>query len=304
MKEVLVTGGHGFVGKSVCKELKKRGISYDAPTHAEADLTDQQTVKELVKSCRRVIHCAGFVGGILENKNRPGDFFFQNAYQSINTLHYSYKGGNCKKYVGLAAGCGYPKHLDAPFTEDQFWDGFPDENSYAYSLAKKNLVVQGMAYKEQYGFNSTILLPANLYGPNDNFDLTSSHVVPALIRKFIEAEDRNDKEVTVWGSGTSSREFIYVEDTAKAIVDAAFNDAGVGPYNLGTGVETTITELADTLKSLTGFKGNIVWDTSKPDGQLRRYYDMSNFEKEFGYTPNTTLEEGLRKTIEWYKNNE
>jgi GDP-L-fucose synthase len=301
--KVLVTGGHGFVGKSVCEELKKRSVEFDAPTHKEADLTDPRVVEDLIKGYAKVVHCAGLVGGILANKTRPAEFFYQNALQCINTLHYSYKSGTVDKYVGLAAGCGYPKHLESPFSEDKFWDGYPDENSYAYSLAKKNIVVQANAYKEQYGFDSTILLPANLYGPHDNFDLKSSHVVPALIRKFVEAVESGHTEVVIWGSGKSSREFIYVENTAKAIVDAAYNKAGVGPYNLGTGVETTITELVDILKRLTGFKGDIVWDTSKPDGQPRRYYDMSKFKEEFGYTPDTSLEEGLKKTIEWYRNN-
>lgn len=300
---VLVTGGHGFLGVAVCKELEDRDINFYAPTHKEADLTDPRVTEKLINGYGRVIHCAGLVGGILANKTRPAEFFYQNALQGINTLHYSYKSGTVKKYVGLAAGCGYPKNLEAPFREDKFWDGYPDENSYAYSLAKKNLIIQARAYKDQYSFNSTILLPANLYGPYDNFDLNSSHVVPALIRKFVEAEQRREDEVVVWGSGNSSREFIYVENTAKAVVDAAYNDAGVGPYNLGTGIETTISELANTIKMLTGFKGNIVWDASKPDGQPRRYYDMSKFEKEFGYTPNTSLKEGLSKTIEWYKRN-
>jgi GDP-L-fucose synthase len=219
-----------------------------------------------------------------------------------NVLHNSYKYG-AVKVIALAAGCGYPKFLEVPYKESDFWNGLPDENSIGYSMAKKMLIIQSWTYREQYGFDSTILLPANLYGPYDNFHLEKSHVVPALIRKFYEAKLNKAKKVVVWGTGKASREFLYVEDTAKVIVDAAEKIHDSGPYNLGTGVETSIKELISTIVEIIGFDGEIVWDTSKPDGQPRRFYDMSKLKKALGYVPNTSLKEGLRKTIEWYIKN-
>jgi GDP-L-fucose synthase len=220
---------------------------------------------------------------------------------SILVTHYSYLNG-VEKLVSLAAGCGYPKSIPVPFTEEDFWNGFPDENSYGYSLAKKNLIIQSWSYREQYGFNSTVLLPANLYGPYDNFNLENSHVVPALIRKFIDAKLNNLDSVEVWGTGIATREFLYVDDTVNAIIDAIdCNESG--PFNLGTGKETSIKELVETISSLVGYEGKIQWNSSKPDGQPRRFYDMTKFEKAFGYVPNTKLIEGLKKTIEWYQNN-
>ena len=216
-------------------------------------------------------------------------------------MHYAHLYG-AEKVVALAAGCGYPKHLPVPYTEEDFWKDLPDENSIGYSMAKKNLIIQSWTYREEYGFNSVVLLPANLYGPHDNFNLETSHVVPALIRKFIEAKRDGKDEVVVWGTGVASREFLYSEDTAQAILDMAEQVNETGPFNLGTGKETTIKELVATIKKLTGFEGTIVWDTSKPDGQPRRFYDMTKFENALGYVPSTTLEEGLKKTIEWYKN--
>lgn len=217
-------------------------------------------------------------------------------------MHYAHLSG-CEKVVALAAGCGYPKHLPVPYTEDDFWKDLPDENSIGYSMAKKNLIIQSWTYREQYDFNSVILLPANLYGPHDNFDLETSHVVPALVRKFIEAKERGDSQVEVWGTGTASREFLYSVDTAQAILDMAEHVNQTGPFNLGTGVETTIKELVETIGNLTEFDGEIVWDTSRPDGQPRRFYDMSRFEKALGYVPSTSLEDGLLQTIKWYKEN-
>ena len=211
---------------------------------------------------------------------------------------------NCEKTVVLAAGCGYPKNLPVPYTEEDFWMGLPDENSIGYSMAKKMLIIQSWTYREQYGFDSTVLLPANLYGPHDNFDLETSHVVPALVRKFIEAKDNGSSSVEVWGSGTASREFLYVQDTAKAIVDSAEKDVGSGPYNLGTGTETTIKELVTEIASAVGFSGELNWDTSRPDGQPRRFYDMSKFERAYGYVPSTTLKDGIQKTVEWFRENQ
>jgi GDP-L-fucose synthase len=210
--------------------------------------------------------------------------------------------GGVEKFVGLAAGCGYPKYLPVPYTEEDFWKDLPDENSIGYSMAKKNLIIQSWTYREQFNFNSTILLPANLYGPHDNFNLETSHVVPALIRKFIEAKENKQSSVVVWGSGKASREFLYVEDTVKAIIDAiSLNESG--PFNLGTGKETSIKELVEVIAKELDFNCDIIWDSSKPDGQPRRFYDMTKFKNTFGYVPNTDLGEGIKKTIEWYGKN-
>jgi len=215
-------------------------------------------------------------------------------------MEYAKRNG-VQKLIALAAGCGYPKYLEVPYKEDDFWSSLPDENSIGYSMAKKMLVIQSWTYRKQFGFNSTILLPANLYGPDDNFHLENSHVVPALIRKFVEAKINNEEEVTVWGSGTASREFLYVEDVAKTILMVAEKLDESGPFNLGTGVETSIKELVELIREFTGFGGRIVWDKTKPDGQPRRYYDMSLLKEKLNYIPDTLLEEGLKRTLDWYK---
>ena len=302
-KSVLITGAHGFVGNNLVNFLFDSGASLLTPNKQELDLVDQQATRSYFKNnyfknnnIDVVIHLAGMVGGIWANKNALGDFFYQNAMMGINALHYSYEFG-VKKFVGLAAGCGYPD-TKIPYSEDNFWNGLPDMNSYGYSMAKKNLIIQSWAYRDQYGFDSTILLPANLYGPYDNFDLESSHVVPALVRKFVESNDK----VSVWGSGKASREFIYVEDVCRAISDCCTKQNLRGPYNLGTGKETSIRELVETITDITRFEGVVEWDSSKPDGQERRYYDMSKFKKDVGYIPSTSLREGLETTIKWYSN--
>jgi GDP-L-fucose synthase len=302
-KKVLVTGGHGFVGKNLLHELDKRGVEYYAPNKSEFDLRKETDVVNLFEFYKPniVIHLAGKVGGIGANKEKPGDFFYDNIMMGTLISHYSYL-YNVDKLVSLAAGCGYPKFLQVPYTEEDFWKDLPDENSIGYSMAKKNLIIQSWTYKEQYGFNSTVLLPANLYGPNDNFNLETSHVVPALIKKFIDGKNNNLKEITVWGDGSASREFLYVDDTVNAIIDS-ININDCGPFNLGTGKETSIKELVETISEIVGYKGNIIWDSSKPNGQPRRFYDMSKFKNSFGYVPNTSLVDGLKKTIEWYEKN-
>jgi len=307
-KRVLVTGAHGFVGHNLMNLLREMQNETEfeilAPSRKELDLTKEEQVAAYFKTNKPhvVLHLAGKVGGILANKTHPGDFFYQNIMMGTLVMHYSHLYG-AEKVVALAAGCGYPKMLPVPYTEEDFWRDLPDENSIGYSMAKKNLIIQSWTYREQYGFNSVVLLPANLYGPYDNFDLETSHVVPALIRKFIEAKERGDDKVVVWGTGVASREFLYSVDTAQAIIDMAERVNETGPFNLGTGTETTIRELIETIRELTEFEGDIVWDTSKPNGQPRRFYDMSKFKEAVGYVPSTSIEEGLKSTIEWYKEN-
>ncbi len=304
--KILVTGAAGFVGTAVVEELKSRGYTdILTPTKTECDFTKESMVESyFIKNKPEVVlHIAGKVGGIAANKKDPGDFFYQNLMMGTLVMEFAHQ-FNCEKTVVLAAGCGYPKNLPVPYTEEDFWMGLPDENSIGYSMAKKMLIIQSWTYREQYGFDSTVLLPANLYGPHDNFDLETSHVVPALVRKFIEAKDNGSSSVEVWGSGTASREFLYVQDTAKAIVDSAEKDVGSGPYNLGTGTETTIKELVTEIASAVGFSGELNWDTSRPDGQPRRFYDMSKFERAYGYVPSTTLRDGIQKTVEWFRENQ
>ncbi len=303
-KKVLVTGAHGFVGNNLMKLLKEKDCKILAPTSKELDLTKEEQVKNYFFSHKPdiVLHLAGKVGGIAANKAAPGEFFYKNITMGTLVMEYARLAG-CEKVVALAAGCGYPKHLPVPYTEEDFWKDLPDENSIGYSMAKKNLIIQSWTYREQYGFNSVVLLPANLYGPYDNFDLETSHVVPALIRKFLEAKERDDEQVEVWGTGVASREFLYSGDTAQAIMDMAEKVNESGPFNLGTGVETTIKELVETIKDLTGFEGKIVWDTSRPDGQPRRFYDMTKFKNALGYVPSTSLRDGLVDTIDWYGEN-
>ena len=302
-KKILITGGRGFVGTNLIQELEKQGLTYYAPTKEEYDLRKEKDVKKLFSTYQPniVLHLAGKVGGIGANKAKPGDFFYDNIMMGTLVMEYAHQ-SNVEKVVALAAGCGYPKHIPTPFSEEDFWKDLPDENSIGYSMAKKNLIIQSWTYREQFGFNSTVLLPANLYGPHDNFNLETSHVVPALIKKFINAKKNNLPNVEVWGSGKASREFLYVKDTVKAIIDAIHCDES-GPFNLGTGKETTVKELVETISNLVEFKGKIIWDSSRPDGQPKRFYDMNKFKETFGYVPNTTLIEGLKETIEWYERN-
>lgn len=305
-KKVLVTGAYGFVGQNLMTQLQemRKDIPFTilAPTRQELDLTIDWDVGNYFNQHKPdiVLHLAGRVGGIGINKAKPAEFFYENLMMGALVMHHAWKNG-AQKVVALAAGCGYPKYLQPPYKESDFWSALPDENSIGYSMAKKNLIIQSWTYREQYGFNSVVLLPANLYGPYDNFNLETSHVVPALVRKFLEAKDRADNEVVVWGTGVASREFLYSEDTAVAIIAMAEKVNETGPFNLGTGTETTIKELVETIARLTDFNGEIVWDTSKPDGQPRRFYDMSKFKEAVGYVPDTTIEEGIKKTIEWYR---
>ena len=301
----LVTGASGFVGKSVLDKLKKKNPKkIFTPTSSDFNLTKENDVKKLFENTNPdvVIHLAGKVGGIGANAIANGEFFYKNIMMGTLVLEYA-RLSKVKKLVGLAAGCGYPKYLEVPFKENDFWSDLPDENSIGYSMAKKMLIIQSWSYRQQYNFDSTILLPANLYGPHDNFDLETSHVVPALIRKFFEAKKFNSDLIEIWGTGVASREFLYVEDTADAILKSVEINGGSGPFNLGTGNSTSIKELVQELTKISNFQGTIEWDTSKPDGQPNRYYDMTNFENTFGYLPSTTLNEGLKKTYTWFEKN-
>lgn len=302
---ILITGAHGFVGRSVVHKLLEDGYqNLVTPTRDQIDLTSQQEVKNLFTNSNpsAVIHLAGKVGGINANRNSLGEFFYDNITMGTFVLEHARR-SNVKKLVGLAAGCGYPSNTVAPFKEEDFWNGLPDDNSYGYSMAKKNLIIQSWAYREQFRFDSTILIPANIYGPHDHFSLENSHVVPGLIRKFVFATLNNEPSVEVWGSGLASREFIYVNDVTEAICRAINVPDIIGPLNLGTGVETTIQELVLVIANIVKYHGTVVWNNRYPDGQKRRFYDMTKFKEAYNYIPPTSLQSGLEKTISWFKEN-
>jgi GDP-L-fucose synthase len=302
---IAVTGGTGFLGTHVVEALRDAGCrEIFIAKVGEYDLTREENVERLLGDARPeiVIHLAGLVGGILANKNRPADFFWQNLTMGSYMLHHSWKNG-VAKFVAAAAGCGYPEHAPIPLREESFWDGFPQRVSAPYSIAKKLLHIQSMAYREQHGFKSIVVLPGNLYGPHDNFSLEDAHVVPALVRKFVCAADDGLPEVTVWGSGKPTRDFVYARDVADGMLLALerYDDSAI--VNLSSGVETPIRALAEQTAKLAGFRGKIVWDASRPDGQLRRWFDISRARREIGYAPRFALEEGLRRTVDWYRAN-
>ncbi len=301
-ERILVTGGAGFLGRHLCDQLAAAGAAEPiVPRRADYDLTEQPAARRLLADHRPtvVIHLAAEVGGIGANRENPGRYFYANMAMGLNLIEESRRAG-VAKFVQVGTVCAYPKHTPVPFREEHLWDGYPEETNAPYGVAKKALLVMLQAYRQQYGFNGIYLLPANLYGPGDNFDLHSSHVVPALIRKFVEAREAGLAEVEVWGTGKPSREFLYVEDAARAIVLATERYDGPEPVNVGTGQEVTIAELAETIRDLTGFEGAIRWDTTKPDGQPRRMLDTSLAKEAFGFEATVKLEEGLRRTIEWW----
>ena len=300
-KKVVITGGHGFLGKHLTEKIKAKGPkSIFIPERPEYDLRKYEDCKKAAKGADIVIHLAANVGGIGYNRDYPADLFDDNILMGTFMMKAARESG-VKKYVAMGTICAYPKFTPVPFKEENLWDGYPEETNAPYGLAKKMQLVQSQAYRQQYGFNSIFLLPVNLYGPGDNFNPKSSHVIPALIKKFIDAKENGDSEVVVWGTGKASREFLYVEDAAAAIVKATEKYDKSEPVNLGAGFEITIKDLANLIKKLTGFTGKIVWDKTKPDGQPRRMLDTSRAEKEFGFKAGTSFEEGLKKTIEWYK---
>jgi len=304
-RRVCVTGGAGFLGSFVTEKLRQRGAhEIFIPRYPEYDLVQPQDVERLLDDARPdvILHLAAHVGGIGANRLHPAEFFYDNLMMGVQLMHQAWKRG-VEKFVAIGTVCAYPKYTPVPFREDDLWNGYPEETNAPYGLAKKMLLVQAQAYRQQYGFNAIFLLPVNLYGPRDNFDLESSHVIPALIRKCIEAQESGQKTVEVWGDGSPTREFLYVEDAAEGILLATERYNGPEPVNLGSGFEISIRDLAELIRRLTGFEGELVWDTSKPNGQPRRALDISRAEKYFGFRARTNFEEGLRRTIEWYRKN-
>lgn len=302
-KKILVTGGAGFLGSYVVKELIKRGVSkISIPRSKKLDLREKSICAKVVKEIDIVIHLAGNVGGIGYNRNNPGVLFYDNLIMGIQLMEEARKAG-VKKFVVIGTVCAYPKFTPIPFKEEDLWNGYPEETNAPYGLAKKMLLVQAQSYRQQYEFNAIYLLPVNLYGPGDNFDPEQSHVIPALIKRFVEAKDKGEREVVVWGTGKPTREFLYVEDAARAIILAAEKYNKAAPVNIGSAVEISILDLANLISNLVGYKGKIIWDNAKPDGQPCRKLDVSRAEKEFGFKSKITFEEGLKKTISWYLNN-
>jgi len=304
-KKILVTGGFGFLGSHIVNNLtQKRGLAkkqITVPRSKDYDLRKWEDCTRAVRNADVVIHLAARVGGIGFNQKYPGTLFYDNMMMGAQLIEAARLSG-VEKFVQIGTVCSYPKFTPAPFKEESLWDGYPEETNAPYGIAKKALLVMAQSYRQQYGMNIIYLLPVNLYGPRDNFDLDSSHVIPALIRKLTEATERGEEQVTVWGTGKASREFLYVEDAAEAVMAAAEKYDKPEPVNLGTGKEITIKELTALIAKLTGFKGEIVWDKSKPDGQPRRCLDTSRAKKEFGFAAKTDLKDGLQKTISWYKN--
>jgi GDP-L-fucose synthase len=298
----VVTGGSGFLGSFIVDALKARGVDdVFVPRKVEYDLRQREAVLELLHDARPdiIVHLAAVVGGIGANRERPAEFFYDNLVMGAQLFHEAWRAG-IQKFVSIGTVCAYPKFTPVPFSESNLWNGYPEETNAPYGLAKKMLLVQGQAYHQQYGFSSIFLLPTNLYGPRDNFDLASSHVIPALIRKCLEAKERGDQKVVAWGTGSPTREFLYVEDAAQGILMATEHYNDTDPVNLGSGMEISIKDLMELIAELVGYEGQIEWDTSKPDGQPRRSLDTSRAEERFGFKAQTDFREGLKRTIDWY----
>jgi GDP-L-fucose synthase len=302
-KRIIVTGGAGFVGSSVCEALKNAGAAdVFVPRRAEYDLTQQDAVQQLYADAEPdvVIHLASEVGGIGAHRANPGRFFYANMAMGLHMIEEARR-QRLEKFVQVGTVCSYPKFAPIPFREEDLWNGFPEEANAPYGVAKKSLLVMLQAYRHQYNLNGIYLLPVNMYGPGSNFDPQTSHVVAALIRRFVAARDEQSAEVIAWGTGSASREFLYVEDAARAIVMATDKYNGDQPVNIGSGAGTTIRELVELIARLAGYEGKVVWDTTKPDGQPRRQLDISRAAQLFGFEATTDLEDGLRKTIEWWE---
>ncbi len=304
-KTVLVTGGTGFLGSSVVEKLRGRGCpSVVAFGSSQYDLRRQDVIRDLLGKTRAdiVIHLAARVGGIGANRSHPADFFYDNLIMGVQLLHESWRSG-VQKFVAIGTVCAYPKFTPVPFKEENLWEGYPEETNAPYGLAKKMLLVQSQAYREQYGFNSIYLIPVNLYGPGDNFHPATSHVIPALIRKCVEAKEQGKDHIEVWGTGSATREFLYVEDAAEGILLATEQFNASEPVNLGAGMEMSTRDLVGLIARMTDFRGKIVWDTKQPDGQPRRSLDTSKAKALFGFQAHTPFEQGLHKTIDWFLSN-
>jgi len=302
-ERVLLTGGAGFLGSYVTEKLRERGCkTIVSPRSSEYDLVEMEAVRRLYADARPtlVLHLAARVGGIGANQENPGRFFYENLMMGVQLIEAGRRAG-VKKLVATGTICAYPKFAPIPFKEDDLWNGYPEETNAPYGLAKKMLLVQSQAYRQQYGFNSVVVFPVNLYGPRDNFDLASSHVIPALIRKCLEAKVRGDREIVAWGDGSPSREFLHARDAAEGILLAAERYDGSDPVNLGAGFEITIKDLTELIARLCGFTGTIRWDKSRPNGQPRRKLDTSRAKKLFGFEAKIGFEEGLAETIAWYR---
>jgi len=301
-KKITITGGAGFLGSYVAKKLEERGCkSISVPRSKDYDLVKYEACKKVYEDSRPdiVIHLAARVGGIGANRENPGRFFYENLMMGVQMIELGRQAG-IEKFIAIGTICAYPKFTPVPFKEENLWNGYPEETNAPYGLAKKMLLVQAQAYRQQYGFNAIYLLPVNLYGPGDNFDPQSSHVIPALIKKCIDAIRNNDSKITVWGTGQPTREFLYVEDAAEGILLASEGYNKPDPVNLGAGFEISIKDLVALIAELSGFKGRIIWDTAMPDGQPKRMLDTSKAEKEFGFKAKMGLQEGLKRTIDWY----
>jgi len=302
-RRICVTGGAGFLGSFVTEKLRQRGAEHIfVPLIEEYDLVKLEDIQRMYDTAQPdiVIHLAALAGGIGANRARPADFFYINLMMGVQLMHEAWKRG-VEKFVAIGTICAYPKFTPVPFREENLWNGYPEETNAPYGLAKKMLLVQAQAYRDQYHFNAIYMLPVNLYGPGDNFDLETSHVIPAMIRKCIEAQERGDEQVVFWGDGSPTREFLYVEDAAEGILLATEHYNGREPFNLGSGMEIRIKDLAELIARLTGYNGKLVWDTSKPNGQPRRALDVSRAKEYFGFQAQMPFEEGLRRTIDWYR---
>ncbi len=301
-KRICVTGGAGFLGQHLVRNLQSKGArDIFIPRYPEYDLVKGEDIARMLADAQPdiIIHLAAHVGGIGANLARPAEFFYDNLMMGVQLMHQAWQRG-VEKFVALGTICAYPKYTPIPFKEENLWDGYPEETNAPYGLAKKMLLVQSQAYRQQYGFNSIFLLPVNLYGPGDNFDLASSHVIPALIRKCVEAKEQGADEIVAWGDGSPTREFLYVEDAAEGIALATQSYNRSDPVNIGSSFEISIKELTELIARLTGFEGQVRWDTSKPNGQPRRKLDTTRAKEYFGFSAKTNFEDGLRKTINWY----